>query len=150
MDNHFSQQTVSAQLGRALHAPFSMVGLLRGATAAAVVVAADIHFVLWYHDSFREISKIGPLFLLNAIGGLVLGLLVVAWRSWLATFLAAGFGLVTLVAFYLSVTVGLLGLQETASGGPQVQAEIAEWAALLFGLAASWAIYREEERPARH
>jgi hypothetical protein len=127
-----------------LRVPLSLTGLLRGLTAAAVVVAADVHFVLWYHDDFREISKIGPLFLLNAIGGLLLGLLVVAWRSWIATFLAAGFGLVTLVAFYLSVTVGLLGLQETASGGPQTEAEIAEWAALVFGLIATAVLWRQD------
>jgi len=35
MDNHFSQQTATEQLSRALRVPFSMVGLLRGATAAA-------------------------------------------------------------------------------------------------------------------
>jgi hypothetical protein len=127
-----------------LRVPLSLTGLLRGLTAAAVVVSADVHFVLWYHDDFREISKIGPLFLLNAIGGLLLGLLVVAWRSWIATFLAAGFGLVTLVAFYLSVTVGLLGLQETAGGGPQTQAEIAEWAALVFGLLATAVLWRQD------
>jgi hypothetical protein len=147
MNNHLSQRTATEQLSRALNVPFSMVGLLRGATAAAVVIAADVHFVLWYHDSFRDIPKIGPLFLLNAIGGLVLGLLVAAWRSWLATFLAAGFGLVTLIGFYLSATVGLLGTHESVSGGPQIQAQIAEWAALLIGLTASWVIFREDNPP---
>jgi hypothetical protein len=135
---------ISAHLRAGLSVPPSLLGLLRGLTAASVVVAADIHFVLWYHDGFRDIPKIGPLFLLNAVGGLVLGLLVVAWRSWIATFLAAGFGLVTLAAFYLSVTVGLLGIQETPGGGPQTHAEVSEWAAVVFGLVATWLLWRND------
>lgn len=125
------------QMRVALRVPVSWLGLLRGLTAAAVVVAADIHFVLWYHDGFRDIPQIGPLFLLNAVG-----VLVVAWPNWISTLLAAGFGLLTLIGFYLSVTVGLFGVKELRSGGPQFHAEIAEWAALVLGLAATWLLWR--------
>lgn len=144
----FSAKGIVAHLRAAASVPVSFVGLLRGLTAAAVIVSADVHLLLWYHDGFKEVATIGPLFLLNAVGGIVLGVLVMAWRSWIATFLAAGFGFVTLLSFYLSVSVGLFGLHELAGGGPQEHAEVAEWAALVFGMAASWALWRRDTVPA--
>lgn len=116
---------------------FRTDGMLRGLTAGAAFVTADVHLLLWYHDDFRQIPRVGPLFLLNAIAGAVLGVLVVAWRSWLAPALAAGYAATTLGAFYVSVTVGLLGLHETASGGPQLHAEVAEWVAVVAGVGAA-------------
>ena len=110
----------------------------RAITAVAVVVAADVHFVLWYHDGFSEIHAIGPLFLLDAIAGAALGVLVVVWEHWIPAFLATGFALATLAGFYLSVTVGIFGLHEVAGGGPQLHAEIAEWTAVFFGLLATF------------
>jgi hypothetical protein len=112
-------------------------GILRGLAAAGVLLSADVHFDLWYAGGFRDIRTIGPLFLLNAIGGLLVGVAVLVWRHWLPAVAAAGFGAATLIAFYLSINPGLFGLHETASGEPQVLAEISEYVALLFGMLAA-------------
>lgn len=109
--------------------------ILSGLTAAGVLLSADVHLQLWT-EGFRTIHLIGPLFLLNAAGGLVIGVAVVTWRHWLPLLAAVGFGAATLIAFWLSVTVGLLGLKEVATGTPQILAEVAEIVAFLCGLGA--------------
>jgi hypothetical protein len=67
-------------------------------------------------------------------------------RHWLPMLAGAAFGVATLVAFCLSVTVGLFGLQEIASGQPQVLAEVAEYVALVGGGLASWMLWRQSRR----
>lgn len=108
---------------------------LRGLAAGGVLLSADVHLDLWA-TGFKDIATIGPLFMLNAVGGFVIGLAVLTWRHWFTLFLAAGFGAATLFAFYLSVTVGLFGLQETLSGAQQVSAEVAEYVAIVAAAAA--------------
>lgn len=109
--------------------------ILRVLTAAAVFVSAAVHFKLWFFDSFSEIPTIGPLFLLNAVGGLAIGVLVLTWRHWLPALAAVGFGASTLGAFIISATVGLLGLQESFRGTSELTAAAAELVAILGGLA---------------
>jgi len=46
-----------------------------------VLVSAAVHLYLWL-DGFRDLSIIGPAFLLNAVGGAVIAVLLVTWRSW--------------------------------------------------------------------
>ena len=110
---------------------------------AGVLLSADVHLDLWYSQGFRDIPTIGPLFLLNAVSGVLIGLVVLSWSHWLPPLVAAGFGAGTLAAFYLSVSVGLFGLHEVASGQPQVLAEIAEYVAVVFGGLASWMLWRQ-------
>jgi hypothetical protein len=108
--------------------------LLLGLAVAAVLLAADVHFELWADQNFRQVPTIGPLFLLDAVGGLVIGVLALAWRHWLPVLAVIGFGAATVGAFWLSVTVGLFGLHETATGTPQVVCEIAEITAVVCGI----------------
>jgi hypothetical protein len=108
---------------------------LRVVTAAAVLLSGAVHPWLWWVDGFRNISWIGPLFLLNAVAGLVIAIAVLAWPHWLPPLVAAGFGASTLGAFLLSTTVGLFGIQEVFWGGPQVLAMVAEVVAIVCGLA---------------
>ena len=115
----------------------------RGLAVAGVLLSADVHLDLWYSQGFRDIPTIGPLFLLNAVSGVLIGLVVLSWSHWLPALVAAGFGAGTLVAFYLSVSVGLFGLHEVASGQPQVLAEAAEYVAVVFGGLASWMLWRQ-------
>lgn len=122
------------------------VDLSRGLAVAGVLLSADVHFDLWYAGGFRELDTIGPLFLLNAIGGLAIGLVLLCWRHWLPALAAAGFGVATLVAFYLSVTIGLFNFKEVATGEPQVLAEVAEYVALVFGLIAAWMSWQHSRR----
>ena len=74
-------------------------------TAVAALVSAYVHLKLWL-DGMRDVDVVGPAFLLNAVAGLVIAVLLLAWRHWVPGFLAAGFGASTLGAFILSTTVG--------------------------------------------
>lgn len=99
-------------------------GGLRGLVAAAALLSAYVHLEL-YVDGMR-MPVIGPLFLLNAGGGLVIGLAVLFWRHWLPMLGALGFGVATLGAFLLSATVGLFGLHEQLVGLAQIAAGVSE------------------------
>jgi len=104
-----------------------MVG--RGFAAAGVLMSADVHLFL-YFDGYRDIAVIGPAFLLNGIGGIVIGIALLVWHHWLPLLAAIAFGISTLTAFYISATVGLFGVHETFGGNQVIIAEIAEWIAI--------------------
>jgi plastocyanin len=92
-----------------------------GATAAFVVAglliiwSSYIHFHLWQSLGYRHIATIGPLFLLQSIGGFVIGLLVIASRRVWAAVLGAGFAISTMIGFLISVEYGLFGFKDTWS-----------------------------------
>ena len=100
----------------ALKSPIArgMVLVLGGIGAGFLVWSAVIHLELW-SDGYRDISVIGPLFLAQGIGCIILALAIVALR-WLAL-LAAGAvtGVATAVGLLLSVHVGLFGFTESLS-----------------------------------
>ena len=112
-------------------------------TALGVLVSGAAHLWLWY-DGFRDISVIGPLFLLNAVAGAVIAVAVLAWRHWVPLLLAVGFGASTLGAFVVSATVGLFGINEVFWGFWQVVAGLAEILAVVAGCAALWREHRAE------
>lgn len=103
---------------------------LRVLAAAGVLVSAAVHLKLWL-DGFRDISFIGPAFLLNAVGGLVIAVLLVTWRHWIPLVLALGFGISTLGAYLISATVGLFGVHEVWTGVWVVTAEVSEVLAIV-------------------
>jgi hypothetical protein len=107
---------------------------IRTLAALAVMVSAAVHLMLWF-DGVRH-QSVGPAFLLNAAGGVVIAVLLVTWRHWGPPLLAIGFGVSTLGAFVISATVGLLGVHEHWTGGYVWTAAIAEVVALLAGAAA--------------
>ncbi len=113
--------------GRALGA-----WVLRGLTAAGLLLSADVHLVL-YVQGYADIVVVGPLFLLNAVSGALLGVLVLTWRHWLPLLAAVAFGALTLAAFYVSTTVGFFGVRETLGGTQQVLAAVAEWVVVVAG-----------------
>jgi hypothetical protein len=104
----------------------------RVVAAAAVFVSAVVHAILWF-DGYRDVAVIGAAFVLNAVGGLVIAILLLRWRSWVPLLLAVGFGVATLGAFGLSVTVGLFGFQETLGGVSQWIAAVSEVVAVVAG-----------------
>jgi hypothetical protein len=112
---------------------------LRVIVAAAVLVSGGVHLKLWA-DGFRDVSVIGPSFLLNAVAALVIAVAVMVWRSWPPLLLAAGFGASTLVAFLISATVGLFGVHEAWTGGYVITAYVSELVALIVSV---WALYAE-------
>jgi hypothetical protein len=94
---------------------------LQLATTAAFVLggvlliwSAYVHFHLWGEaDGYRTIPTIGPLFLLQSIAGLVIGIGIVAVRRLWAALIGIGFALSTIAGFLLSVAVGLFGFQDS-------------------------------------
>lgn len=119
---------------------------LRIVTAAGVLLSASVHQVL-YAQGYSDISVIGPLFLVNAVSGLVLGLSMLIWRHWLPAFLSAAFGAVTAAAYWVSVVYGLFGVKEVTGGWAVILAESGEYVAVVGGLVVAGMLLRR--RPAR-
>ena len=89
---------------------------VRIVAAIAVLVSAYVHLREWL-DGFRHVHVIGPLFLVNVMAGVVIAVLLVTWRHWLAPFLALGFGASTLGGFVIaSTSAGLFGTHEKWEG----------------------------------
>jgi hypothetical protein len=88
------------------------VRALAGIGAGFLVWSGVIHLDLWA-DGYKDISVIGPLFLVQGIASILLAVAIVALR-WLAL-LAAGAvaGLATGAGLLLSVYVGLFGYTES-------------------------------------
>jgi hypothetical protein len=108
--------------------------ILRTIVALAVLVNGVVHLDLWWNDGFKDISVIGPLFLLNAVAAAVIAVAVMSWRHWLPVLAAVGFGAATFTAFTISATVGLFGVHERWSGGPIITSLVSEVVAVLVGL----------------
>jgi hypothetical protein len=114
----------------------------RSLAAVAVGVSAVVHLLEWQHG-YRDIPWVGQLFLLNAVGGVVLTVLLMVWRHWLPLVGAIGFGAATLLAFVASTTVGFLGVTSRFSGESAWIAAAAEVVAVV---AATAALLREQSR----
>lgn len=105
---------------------------MRWLAAAAVLVSAAIHLYLWL-DGMREEDVLGPAFLLNAVGGAAIAILLITWEHWIPPFLALGFGLSTLSGFVVSTTVGLFGVTSTWEGWEAWTAAVVELVAIATG-----------------
>jgi hypothetical protein len=77
-------------------------------------MSASIHLHLWL-DGYSGIATIGPLFLLQAIGGFILAIAIVVLRRPIVALAGAAYLLSTMAGFLLSVNVGLFGFQDTWS-----------------------------------
>jgi hypothetical protein len=96
-----------------------------------IVWSGYIHFHLWQGVDYRRIPTIGPLFLLQSIAGLVLGLLVLALhRVWTAV-LGVGFAVATLAGYFISVEHGLFGFQDSSQAPFAQEALIIEIAIIV-------------------
>jgi hypothetical protein len=79
-----------------------------------LVWSAYVHFHLWGEtDGYRSIPTIGPLFLLQSIAGLVIGLGIIAVRRVWAAVVGVGFALATIGGFLISVAYGLFGFKDS-------------------------------------
>jgi hypothetical protein len=84
------------------------------AGGALLVWSAYIHFHLWGEtDGYRSIPTIGPLFLLQSISGLLIGIGVVAVRRLWAAVIGVGLALTTIAGFLITVAVGLFGFKDS-------------------------------------
>jgi len=114
----------------------------RVVAAVGVLVSAAVHLVLWV-DGYRDIAVVGPLFLLNGVGGAVLAVLLVLWRHWLPLVGGIGFGAATLLAFVASTTVGFFGVTSAQAGPNEWIAAVSE---VLAVVASTAALLREQSR----
>jgi hypothetical protein len=86
--------------------------VLAVAGAALMVWSGVIHLQLW-SDGYRSISVIGPLFLIQGIGGIALAAVTAVFRR--VVFMAAGAVMMaaTAAGLLLSAGIGLFGYQES-------------------------------------
>jgi hypothetical protein len=101
--------------------------------AAALLVSAGVHLDMWFNGVRHQ--SVGPAFLMNFAGGVVIAALVLTWRHWAPPLLAVGFGLSTIGAFVIAATVGLFGVHDHWTGGYVWSAFISELVAILAGAA---------------
>ncbi|PRX46095.1 hypothetical protein B0I33_108242 [Prauserella shujinwangii] len=112
-----------------------MVGwTLRLLVALGLLGSAWVHLVVWL-DWARYTDVVGPLFLVNVGAGVVLAVAVLAWHHWLPALGAIGFGVATLAAYVLSLTVGFFGVQEQFRTQAELWGVITEGACVVFGIA---------------
>ncbi len=107
--------------------------------AAAVLVSAYVHLWEWLNggnSGYRHVHVIGPLFIVNVVAGVIIAVLLVSWRHWLAPFLALGFGASTLGGFAISAQWGLFGDHEKWQGPYIWTAAVSEAVAIVGGLLA--------------
>src|SRR4051812_24337636 len=91
--------------------------LLRVIAAVAVLVSAYVHLKLFF-DGFKDQTVVGPAFMLNAVAGVVIAILLLTWQHWIPGFLTLGFGVSTLTAFIIAtLPAGLFGVHEHWVGG---------------------------------
>jgi hypothetical protein len=85
--------------------------------AACAVYSGYIHLYLWGRQPYpyRDIPTIGPLFLVQGIAAIVIGLLVVISRRVGALLVGAGLLVVSVVALVIDVEVGMFGFKDSWS-----------------------------------
>jgi hypothetical protein len=83
--------------------------------AACAVYSGYIHLYLWGRQQFpyRDIPTIGPLFLVQGIAAILIGLLVIITRRVGALLVGAGLLVVSVVALIIDVEVGMFGFKDS-------------------------------------
>ncbi|WP_019808459.1 hypothetical protein [Saccharomonospora halophila] len=107
--------------------------VLRGLVAAGLLGSAWVHLSVWL-DWARDTAVVGPLFLVNVVAGVVIAVAVVVSRHPLSALAAVGFGVATLAAYVLSLTVGFFGVHERFATRAELWGVITEAACVVFGL----------------
>jgi hypothetical protein len=98
----------------ALKSPIARAAVLvlTGIGAGFLVWSGVIHLELWA-DGYKDISVIGPLFIVQGIACIVLAVAIVAFR-WLALLVVGAVaGVATAVGLLLTASVGLFGYTES-------------------------------------
>jgi hypothetical protein len=94
-----------------------VITLLIAGGAALAVYSGYIHLYLWGRSPYpySAIPTIGPLFLIQGISAVVIGLLVIVSRRFFAVLLGAGLMVVSVAALVIDVEVGMFGFQDSWS-----------------------------------
>lgn len=109
---------------------------IRWITALAVLISAGVHLRMWF-EGVRSQHVVGSAFMVNAVAGVVIAILLISWQHWVPLFLGLGFGVSTLGAFIVAATVGLYGVHDHWTGGYVWTAAISEAVAIATALAAA-------------
>src|SRR6201984_1927076 len=88
--------------------------LLRLGCVALLAWIGYIHLHLW-QEGYRHIPTNGPLFLLDAVAGVVLAAILLTWPRPLAGLLAARYPPSPLGPLIISLSAGLFGFRESIS-----------------------------------
>jgi hypothetical protein len=91
------------------------LGIIGGAIIA--LYSGYIHLYLWGRTQYpySAIPTIGPLFLIQGIAALLIGLLILVTRRLYAVLLGAGLLVVSVVALVVDVEVGMFGFKDSWS-----------------------------------
>jgi len=110
-------------LGVLLRGPAGLASLLARAVvtalitggAACTVYSGYVHLYLWGRQQYpyRDIPTIGPLFLVQGIVAIVIGLLVVITRRVGVLLAGAGLLIVSVAALVIDVEVGMFGFRDS-------------------------------------
>ena len=109
--------------------------VLRLAGAGLLAWIGYIHWVLWQSEGYKFIPTDGPFFLVDAIAGVALAAALLVWPRPLAGLVSAGFVAGTILALVISLTVALLGFNESISAYYVVLALVVESITLVILLA---------------
>jgi len=125
---------------------FYIALVLRLAGVGLLAWIGWVHWVLYHDEGYHFIPNVGPFFLLDAIAGIVLALVLLAWPRPIVGLASAGFVASTILALVISLTVGLLGFNESIHANYVVLALVVESITVAVLLAwtvlAAWAIPR--------
>jgi hypothetical protein len=123
------------------------VNVLAVAGAALMVWSSVIHLQLW-SDGYRNISVIGPLFLIQGVGGIALAVVLAVFRRLILMAAGAVTMAATAAGLLLSAGIGLFGFQESLAipyAGSSLVVEFAS-AALLAAASATVLAARPAQR----
>ncbi|HEY1734207.1 MAG TPA: hypothetical protein VGG23_07160 [Acidimicrobiales bacterium] len=105
--------------------PGSLVSIVALVGAALLIWSAVIHLHLWA-TGYRHIPRIGPLFLVQGVAGIVVAVAIAALRRPIVLAGGALFAAGTVGGLLLSVNVGLFGFQDSLSAPFAVQSLVVE------------------------
>ena len=121
---------------------------LRLAAVGLLAWIGWVHWVLWQNEGYKYIPHDGPFFLVDAIAGVLLAVVLLAWPRPLVGLLSAGFVASTILALVISLTVGLFGFTEHIHAYYVVLALVLESIATVILLAwtvlGAWALWRSD------
>ena len=108
--------------------------------AVAVAVSAIIHLHLWM-QGYKHIHLIGPLFLAQAIAGIGLAVVMVAYPRFVSAVAGALYMASTIGGLLMSATVGIFGFHDGLSVPWATSSLVIEAAGLVVLLAAGAAFF---------
>jgi hypothetical protein len=96
-------------------APRVAITIVIAGGAACTVYSGYIHLYLWGRQPFpyRDIPTIGPLFLVQGVAAIIIGLMIIVSRRVGALLVGAGLLVVSVAALVIDVEVGMFGFKDS-------------------------------------